>query len=340
MRPLYNSLASKTLTLGCGHPGLWFEKLYDRWSQDWDLSDKLKLEWIRSVVSKPVGDHCLLDEASARIMKMVDARGGKTGVFHTDSRFVTGLGRSHPIENGFAWHPTLGTPYLPGSSVKGLIRAWAQSEATQNERDLVLESCGELGQAGRVIALDAIPTAPLQLTADVMTPHFHDWSETRPPGDWMSPKPIPFLVTEAKSKFLFSLVPRIPAARDAIERTWSWLLKALELAGAGAKTAVGYGRFSYDHTASEQWRARLLKSAPARQPQVASHALEETSEGRWRLMLEGKSEAEILELVRVHLEKNPLTDPSERAAFVIAPSRQPVCPTSGSRGGSVSTQRK
>ncbi len=41
-------------------------------------------------------------------------------------------------------------------------------------------------------------------------------------------------------------------------------------------------------------------------------------EGRWRLNIQRLSEAEILDLARVRLEKNPLRDPRERRAFVQA----------------------
>ena len=41
-------------------------------------------------------------------------------------------------------------------------------------------------------------------------------------------------------------------------------------------------------------------------------------EGRWRLALRDRSESEVLELVRVHLEKEPLEDPAERRAFAEA----------------------
>lgn len=41
----------------------------------------------------------------------------------TDWRLITGLGRKGPLEVGFTFH-RYGFPYLPGSSVKGLARAW------------------------------------------------------------------------------------------------------------------------------------------------------------------------------------------------------------------------
>ena len=47
----------------------------------------------------------------------------------TTARFVTGMGIEHPIENGFAFLTPYGLPYLPGSSVKGVLRRAAEELA-------------------------------------------------------------------------------------------------------------------------------------------------------------------------------------------------------------------
>jgi CRISPR-associated protein Cmr6 len=313
LRPLYK--IASTPDPASGHAGLWYDKFCDQWDKDWELD---KPKWIQTVTAFPIGKSELLDEAAARILRLVEARSGEIGVFHAESRFVTGLGRSHPMENGFAWHPTLGTPYLPGSSVKGLIRAWVESNRAEAEEPPLAELLGEPGRVGEVIVFDAIPIVPVQLAADVMTPHYHGWTKESPPADWLSPTPIPFLVAETHSKFIFSLVPQASDDRDAVARVWPWMIAALESAGAGAKTAVGYGRFSYDQAATKQWRERLLENERARRTAALRRELERTPEGRWRLLLEGKPEAEILELVRLHLEKDPIVDPFERAAFISA----------------------
>ena len=73
-----------------------------------------------------------LRESAVRMVRLVEAHGGRWRVFRTTSRFVTGLGRRHPVENGFAWHSTLGVPYLPGSSVKGMVRAWTRLVAPED----------------------------------------------------------------------------------------------------------------------------------------------------------------------------------------------------------------
>lgn len=47
----------------------------------------------------------------------------------TSAPFVTGMGIEHPIENGFAFLDPYGLPYLPGSSVKGVVRRAAEELA-------------------------------------------------------------------------------------------------------------------------------------------------------------------------------------------------------------------
>jgi len=47
--------------------------------------------------------------------------------------FVTGMGMEHPLENGFAFLDPYGVPYLPGSSVKGVVRRAAEELALFEE---------------------------------------------------------------------------------------------------------------------------------------------------------------------------------------------------------------
>lgn len=47
--------------------------------------------------------------------------------------FVTGMGMEHPLENGFAFLDPYGVPYLPGSSVKGVLRRAAEELALFEE---------------------------------------------------------------------------------------------------------------------------------------------------------------------------------------------------------------
>ncbi|MEW5980214.1 MAG: type III-B CRISPR module RAMP protein Cmr6 [Acidobacteriota bacterium] len=246
-RPLYRSVGPERWE-PTGHAGLWYDKFCNAWrapqGKRWTDADVDKLAWIKTVTRK-VGEATLLSEHLRRQRNMVTALGGSCLEFTTESRFVTGLGREHPVENGFAWHAILGTPYLPGSSVKGIVRAWAREEAEEGIQNRIL---GQHERVGRVVLLDALPLQPVQLEADVMTPHYaayyqSDDPDRDPPGDWMSPIPIPFLVVAANQRFQFAMVPKTPKDVSHLPTVETWLHKALAWLGGGAKTAVGYGRF-------------------------------------------------------------------------------------------------
>ena len=292
-----------------GHHGLWYDKFCHLWSSGWNLKtakdgQSPKLAWIEQVATDTIGSHKALSDFAGRLFDLVTQRGGTAMVATTRSRFVTGLGRSHPVENGFAWHPTLGTPYLPGSSLKGLTRSWALSEHPRDEVDRIL---GKAGRAGTVAFLDAVPVHPVKLEADVLTPHYANWSENDLPGDWRSPTPVPFLVASPGLSMLFGIVPLTKSAGEHIAVTREWLTSALNEFGAGAKTALGYGQFrvQLDHPFLEKLKEQRWKREAMATP-----------EGRWRLQLEGRTEDELLTAVRENLIKTPLTDIEDRRAFV------------------------
>ena len=325
-RPLYkvNSEPPRDCQ-GDGHAGLWFDKFCDQWCVDgdnnWTMKSQRddnnpKLAWIRSVTKQSVGKSEHIEEHAMRMMRLLRRRGGCAQVFTSKSRFVTGLGRSHPVENGFAWHPTLGTPYLPGSSIKGMVLAWARHNRgnTDQDRDndpLLNRLFGSLDKAGSVFFLDAVPIKAVKLEADVMTPHYAGWSEKDPPGDWRSPTPVPFLVAAEGLSLLFGVVPRGPQGKEDLTTVMGWLGKALAQAGSGAKTSVGYGRFGPNKERTDKWRERFNDE----QEQAEA---KNNPEARWRLELKGQSEQCVLESVRKKLEENGLSDPEERKAFARA----------------------
>lgn len=320
-RPLYKTAVQNPTNRGPdGHAGLWFDKFCDKWRNDksWTLSSEKhdkdgnpKLDWINDITGIRIGNSIEIKEYALRLTRLVERRGGHVAIFTTESRFVTGLGRSHPIENGFAWHPTLGTPYIPGSSVKGLVRAWIAEAEPNLDKDIHKRLFGNPEHAGHICFMEAVPVESVKLEADIMTPHYAGWSADDPPGDWMSPTPIPFLTVEENSSFLFTLVPFRAESSEDLVNVASWLNKALGWAGAGAKTAVGYGRFRFDEKKTHDWIERV-KAEHLRQDALKGPA------GRWRLDLEGTTEAEVLDKVRIHLEKKRLADSAERRAFAEA----------------------
>ena len=170
----------------------------------------------------------------------------------TEGRLVAGLGYDSPLEVGLTLHPVYGFPYLPGSSVKGVARAYAEDVADAEEMDLQAvfgspsknEHDGTM-QRGVVTFMDAVPTEVPDLEVDVMTPHVGDYDQDEqnatPPGDWHEPRPVPFLAVAAGTSFCFPLASRDDAA---LEQAAAWLRQGLFWLGAGGKTAAGYGLFT------------------------------------------------------------------------------------------------
>lgn len=262
--PLYKEAVNTPPGEG-GHAGLLHEKFFNCWSMDLAAGrveirppkDREqpggKMVWIKEIAKHPAGDTKLLRQAAYRQEKLVEALGGTVCDGKLLSPFVTGLGYEHPIENGFVWHPTLGAPFLPASGVKGLIRAWVRDYEEQDEADLNrIFGEAETG-VGDWIFFDALPLEPVKLTAEVMTPHDGGWRVPEElsvtPSDWVSPNPIPFLAVKPGARFQFAFAPRSrrlesEQKKSDAEQLLQWLKDALDYLGAGAKTAVGFGRFS------------------------------------------------------------------------------------------------
>jgi CRISPR-associated protein Cmr6 len=261
-RPIYLEAMNTDRPTGRFHRGLWFERFFDRYDPSWKILEKGKEAYIKQVTG-PCGDRLELERHALRLAQRLQAIGGDYRGFHTDWHFATGLGNPHPVENGFLWHPTLGVPYLPGAAVKGLVRAWVEQwdESLDNKaRKLRLrdwfgtEKKSDVPErAGNLIFFDALPIEPATLVLDVMTPHYGKWYEQggdiqdpakepeKVPADWHDPVPVPFLVVR-NAKFLFAIAPRRKEFRGEVQLALDALEKALEWLGAGAKTAVGYGR--------------------------------------------------------------------------------------------------
>lgn len=305
--PLYDA---ETLLKECENyqdgfnAGLWYNKFCNTWKKGWQLGAQEKLEWINKLVidregqdqeigvalrgdkgkpssgSRRIGSDKFLAIQVDRLKQLVRATGGTCFYFKTETRFVTGLGLEHPVENGFLWHPVLGVPYIPGTAVKGLVRNWVEQweeknidsekiktikrifgSATEKKEPPAVSSepapepVSELSaeekeahEVGSVIFFDALPVKPVVLEADIMTPHYGPYyanpkDTSVAPGDWHSPTPIPFLTVAPEQEFLFAIAPRTPDAARDVELVSRWLTEALAWIGMGAKTALGYGRF-------------------------------------------------------------------------------------------------
>jgi len=297
MLPLYNALQNNNAPSSldnAGNAGLWFERFFNVYPESGvtraNLSKEEKEElvekeqnWLQDICRHSIGNQDQLQHKALQQLTLIEALCGKAQIYKTQWHFVTGMGIPHPIENGFLWHPTLGVPYLPGSAVKGIVRAWLESwgkkDDLQEQKMQLLTLFGSEdkdplnqqveNQTGSLIFFDALPTSRVTLGIDVMTPHMGDWyvqgnaikgldESSKIPADWHDPVPVQYLVVE-EADFLFTIAPRrkkstteaeIELAMSALENALSWL-------GAGAKTAVGYGFMKKNDSKTEN----LIKKA-------------------------------------------------------------------------------
>lgn len=186
----------------------------------------------------------------------------------TEGRLVAGLGYDSPTEVGLTLHPLYGFPYLPGSTVKGVARAYAERVEGVAEDDLLavfgstsLDERTADRRRGWVTFMDAVPAAVPRLELDVMTPHYGDYyAGDDPPGDWHEPSPVPFLAVAAGTPFQF---PLVADSEERLEQAATWLKQGLFWLGAGGKTSSGYGLFTTEtrrREAAEKRRQRRIEA--------------------------------------------------------------------------------
>jgi hypothetical protein len=97
--------------------------------------------------------------------------------------FITGLGSGHPTETGMVLDRNTGVPYLPASSIKGVLRlayavsiAKGRSEVPESELERYFGSSDSTeGRRGQVVFLDAYPLKVPQVKVDIMNPHFQPY---------------------------------------------------------------------------------------------------------------------------------------------------------------------
>lgn len=285
--PLYQEYKTLPSKPEKAHSGLWFDRFFNRYDSNWTLANADKQSWIKQVEGH-AGDTTALANHARRLQTLVAQLHGSSQRYTSDWHFITGMGNSHPVENGFSWHPTLATPYLTGASVKGLVRAWVELNDDGLESDLLKQRLkswfgtaekGDIAeQSGDFIFFDALPDEPANLACDIMTPHMGKWyseggeaSPDKPetlPADWHEPIPVPFLVVKDTS-LVFHIAPRKAKDQAQLEPLLKALTDALDYLGAGAKTAAGYGYFSLDKGFAERLQAQQRQEQEVKEKEQA-----------------------------------------------------------------------
>lgn len=261
-----------------------------------------------------------------RRKKALQSAGALPVPLRAQSRLAIGLGLPHPTQTALLLDRLTGCPYVPGSSVKGALRAAAGRVADgvldtgePSDREFWRQyldrlfgpsADSDLRARGEIIAYDAFPAAWPRLEVDVLTPHYQDYygdDAERPrvsPGDWQDPTPVAFPSVAPGTELVFWLGPSKGALHrddlgqdENLDRLKRLLRTTLRRIGIGAKTSTGYGLF--DDTAPAAPRAveppeRRRGEAVVLAPQVSAPRLgrgEVRWEGAVLLLLRGRPTA-------------------------------------------------
>lgn len=270
MRYVRNELETITTGVGAGNLSLWLERYSWTLKTAANVNDSDKdfdKDFVLNGLFLPASKGCRPclnatgqqgDERTAykeqygRYAAFLREAGAEPSYFKTTSRLVCGIGESSPLENGIALHPLWGVPYIPGSSIKGLLRAWYKHWEQEGDSARLKRRFGTLRAMGELTFFDALPEPGVALERDVLTPHQSTWYNGKAaPGDWNKPQPNEFLTVPKGTSFVFGIatngnvsraIARGELSEQCIAEVRGALKEALTWLGIGAKTAVGYGR--------------------------------------------------------------------------------------------------
>lgn len=188
-------------------------------------------------------------------------------------KLVHGLGAGHVRETSLTIHPTYGIPYIPASSLKGVVRQW-WIEAYGNGEERAIEQSSEAKvifgtqqQRGCVQFYDIYLVNGLQIVPEVMTVHMKEYYEKREmPTDDHPPNPVPFFTVKVTDVdiYLSCLHREQKQAEQLLKTAMKWTMSALEELGIGSKTSSGYGYFRNVRDVTEQEFLPLIRQAEER----------------------------------------------------------------------------
>lgn len=106
--------------------------IFDRYAPDLSSAGSKKEAWKKEALQAAavMADAAALRAYIERWRALTQAAGAQSFTMQTDWRFIPGLGRKSALEIGFGFH-RYGFPYLPGSAVKGIARAYALFELAE-----------------------------------------------------------------------------------------------------------------------------------------------------------------------------------------------------------------
>ncbi|MEW6263970.1 MAG: type III-B CRISPR module RAMP protein Cmr6 [Thermodesulfobacteriota bacterium] len=262
---------------GCEHAGLVLDKYSFRYS-DQELARGI----LDQVIQVNNTSKLFYDAFLQRWLSFLESSSALTFQCRTIGPLTLHLARASALENaGICLHPIYGFVYLPGSGLKGMARAFAETvwlpaqsdkksagwriedvfgwapnpERKEKIKNNIVEQRWERegdpaspeikAHAGSIVFHDAWPEKWPKLILDIVNNHHMKYYQGEDaPGDWENPTMVSFLTIDSGNAFTFAFSKRRSDIPDhLLSLVKEWLTGALCHLGAGAKTAAGYGAF-------------------------------------------------------------------------------------------------
>jgi len=322
LRPLYREAKD-------AHPGLLIQRGYACDDRDTEEGRKAKTDHIHRICAIPPGPfyqnaYQRWKQATANELRF------KQLVLALEQRLFIGLTGGGRLETGCAISHSYGMPYIPGSSVKGVVRAHVSQSPFGNEHPEVMaelfgaaadpEQSHPEGLSGLVVFHDAwwVPnSADKPFAEEIVTSHHLDYYGQEGRVDASDcDSPIPNAQIAVQGSFLFVLEGE-PAWRDLAAKM---LLAAMSKRGIGAKTRTGYGLFDPEPQRSAGPTCAWVDDAIARLAQKNRASEDDTLRGKglaeeWQKIEDDEVKAAALTDIRSRLEvKDWWDEPPGRSA--------------------------
>ena len=248
-----NKVASLLGQAHNAHPGLLLQRGLTEHEEHGKQGESRKNQHVALACAIRPAD--FYERAFARWQKATsDAQSFRSITLALESRLYIGLAGGGMLETGCAISHSYGTPYIPGSSVKGVVRVHAEQRLCRTGKAQGLAICNELfgarqdhhtsaNLAGLISLHDAwwVPrSAKSPLVEEVVTTHhmnYYSKDGREPATDFDSP--VPNVQVAVQGAFLFVMAG--PSAWLGLAE--QILVDALCTRGIGAKSRAGYGYF-------------------------------------------------------------------------------------------------
>ena len=142
--------------------------------------------------------------------------------------------------------------YIPGSCIRGLVRAWAKQRPEIKPRmyQLLGHQDNDKITSGKIEFLDAWPETATKLTLDIVNPQqeFQVYHQGQ-----CTPLSLYTLGNGQDKIPVIVAIRGIPekATEEEVSEVWEWVQQALGLYGIGGRTASGYGSLKLPNSAQK-----------------------------------------------------------------------------------------